>query len=63
MSNPHQYDTKYFYKIGSGESARKFWFQTPPKIGPDAPYKFGIIGELFYTVSSDKYGFNVTHSY
>lgn len=40
-----QYDTKYYYKIGSGDSAREFWFQTPPKIDPDAPYKFGIIGE------------------
>lgn len=40
-----QYDTKYFYKIGDGESAREFWFQTPPEIGPNAAYKFGIIGQ------------------
>ena len=42
-----QYDTKYYYKIDSGDSYREFWFQTPPKINPDIPYKFGIIGELF----------------
>lgn len=40
-----QYDTKYYYEIGNGDSARQFWFQTPPKIDPDAPYKFGIIGD------------------
>lgn len=45
-----QYDTKYYYKIGEGDSSREFWFQTPPKIGPDAPYKFGIIGKLFHHV-------------
>lgn len=42
-----QHDTKYYYKIGSGDSSREFWFITPPKINPDASYKFGIIGELF----------------
>ena len=31
-------------------SAREFWFQTPPKIGPDAPYTFGIIGKLYVPV-------------
>ncbi|KAL6586086.1 hypothetical protein OROMI_002730 [Orobanche minor] len=38
-----QYDSKYYYEIGDGDSSRKFWFQTPPKINPDASYKFGII--------------------
>ncbi|KAH7546308.1 bifunctional purple acid phosphatase 26 [Ziziphus jujuba] len=47
-----EYDTKYYYKIGSGESAREFWFHTPPKIDPDAPYKFGIIGDLGQTYNS-----------
>ncbi|XP_057509902.1 bifunctional purple acid phosphatase 26-like [Actinidia eriantha] len=47
-----EYDTKYFYKIGDGDSAREFWFQTPPKIDPDAPYKFGIIGDLGQTYNS-----------
>ncbi|KAJ0488170.1 putative Acid phosphatase [Helianthus annuus] len=43
-----EYDTKYFYEIGEGDSARSFWFQTPPKVDPDASYKFGIIGELIH---------------
>ncbi|KAJ4845053.1 Bifunctional purple acid phosphatase 26 [Turnera subulata] len=47
-----QYDTKYYYKIGTGDSSREFWFQTPPAISPDAPYKFGIIGDLGQTQNS-----------
>ncbi|KAI3894479.1 hypothetical protein MKX03_013810 [Papaver bracteatum] len=47
-----EYDTKYYYKIGMGESARKFWFHTPPKIDPDAAYTFGIIGDLGQTYNS-----------
>ncbi|XVE71518.1 hypothetical protein DITRI_Ditri10aG0157200 [Diplodiscus trichospermus] len=47
-----EYDTKYYYKIGSGDSAREFWFQTPPMIGPDVPYKLGIIGDLGQTYNS-----------
>ncbi|EXB66615.1 Bifunctional purple acid phosphatase 26 [Morus notabilis] len=47
-----EYDTKYYYKLGSGDSAREFWFETPPKIDPDAPYKFGIIGDLGQTYNS-----------
>lgn len=39
-----QYNTKYYYKIGTGDSAREFWFQTPPAIDTDASYTFGIIG-------------------
>ncbi|OEL24325.1 Bifunctional purple acid phosphatase 26 [Dichanthelium oligosanthes] len=39
-----EYNTKYYYKIGSGDSAREFWFETPPAIDPDASYTFGIIG-------------------
>ncbi|KAF9617087.1 hypothetical protein IFM89_033192 [Coptis chinensis] len=49
---PQQYDTKYYYKIGQGDSSREFWFQTPPKIGPDVPYTFGIIGDLGQTYNS-----------
>lgn len=41
-----QYDTKYYYKIGDGESAREFWFHTPSAVNPDASYKFGIIGKV-----------------
>ncbi|KAJ4709073.1 Purple acid phosphatase [Melia azedarach] len=47
-----EYDTKYYYKIGSGDSSREFWFQTPPKVDPDASYKFGIIGDLGQTFNS-----------
>ncbi|GMY35792.1 bifunctional purple acid phosphatase 26 [Fagus crenata] len=47
-----QYDTKYYYKIGNDDSSREFWFQTPPKIHPDASYKFGIIGDLGQTYNS-----------
>ncbi|GJN38932.1 hypothetical protein PR202_gb28013 [Eleusine coracana subsp. coracana] len=47
-----EYNTKYYYKIGSGESAREFWFQTPPAIDPDASYTFGIIGDLGQTFNS-----------
>lgn len=48
------YDTKYYYKIGTGSSAREFWFVTPPKPGPDAAYTFGIIGDLGQTYDSYK---------
>ncbi|XP_020109442.1 phosphoenolpyruvate phosphatase isoform X1 [Ananas comosus] len=47
-----EYDTKYYYKIGTGDSAREFWFQTPPAVDPDAPYAFGIIGDLGQTYNS-----------
>ncbi|KAL9251534.1 Bifunctional purple acid phosphatase 26-like protein [Drosera capensis] len=47
-----EYDTKYHYKVGNGDSSRKFWFQTPPKINPDSSYKFGIMGDLGQTYNS-----------
>ncbi|TVU08288.1 hypothetical protein EJB05_41688, partial [Eragrostis curvula] len=47
-----EYNTKYYYKIGSGDSTREFWFQTPPAIDPDASYTFGIIGDLGQTFNS-----------
>ncbi|KAI9117558.1 hypothetical protein K1719_011724 [Acacia pycnantha] len=47
-----EYNTKYYYRIGSGDSSREFWFETPPKVGRDAPYKFGIIGDLGQTYNS-----------
>ncbi|GMQ07264.1 hypothetical protein CsSME_00051535 [Camellia sinensis var. sinensis] len=47
-----KYDTKYFYKVGDGDSARAFSFQTPPEVDPNAPYKFGIIGDLGQTYNS-----------
>ncbi|XP_074281161.1 bifunctional purple acid phosphatase 26-like isoform X2 [Silene latifolia] len=47
-----EHDKKYYYMIGNGDSARKFWFETPPKIDPDCYYKFGIIGDLGQTYNS-----------
>ncbi|KAI4344198.1 hypothetical protein L6164_011449 [Bauhinia variegata] len=47
-----EYSTKYYYRIGSGDSSREFWFETPPKVEPDASYKFGIIGDLGQTYNS-----------
>ncbi|XP_062078171.1 bifunctional purple acid phosphatase 26-like isoform X2 [Humulus lupulus] len=47
-----EYSTKYYYKIGSGDTAREFWFETPPEINPDTPYKFGIIGDMGQTYNS-----------
>lgn len=47
-----EYNTKYHYKVGDGDSAREFWFQTPPEIDPDASYTFGIIGDLGQTFNS-----------
>ncbi|CAN6459587.1 unnamed protein product [Victoria cruziana] len=47
-----EHDTKYYYKLGEDESAREFWFHTPPRIDPNASYKFGIIGDLGQTFNS-----------
>ncbi|XP_041016568.1 purple acid phosphatase 5-like [Juglans microcarpa x Juglans regia] len=49
-----EYDTKYFYEIGIGVCARLFHFRTPPKVGPDVPYTFGIIGDLGQTINSNE---------
>ncbi|CAO2841147.1 unnamed protein product [Amaranthus hypochondriacus] len=47
-----KYNTKYYYRIGKGSSHRKFWFRTPPEVGPDTPYTFGLIGDLGQTLNS-----------
>lgn len=47
-----EYNTKYYYQIGSGPSHREFWFKTPPEVGPDSPYTFGLIGDLGQTKNS-----------
>ncbi|GMH07033.1 hypothetical protein Nepgr_008873 [Nepenthes gracilis] len=52
LINDLEYDVKYYYKIGAGDTFREFWFQTPPKIHPDSPYTFGIIGDLGQTYNS-----------
>ncbi|KAI3792618.1 hypothetical protein L2E82_06502 [Cichorium intybus] len=36
------YDTNYFYEVGIGNT-RQFWFTTPPEVGPNVPYTFGLI--------------------
>ncbi|MED6189693.1 hypothetical protein PIB30_098558, partial [Stylosanthes scabra] len=35
--------TKYYYEVGLLNTTRQFWFVTPPKVGPDVPYTFGLI--------------------
>ncbi|KAK4477131.1 hypothetical protein RD792_016342 [Penstemon davidsonii] len=49
-----KYDTKYYYEVGIGQTARKFWFVTPPEVGPDVPYTFGLIGDLGQTYDSNR---------
>ncbi|KAL8189150.1 hypothetical protein R6Q57_028716 [Mikania cordata] len=52
--NNLDFDTKYHYELGSGESRRRrFWFMTPPAVGPDVPYTFGIMGDLGQTYDSN----------
>ncbi|XP_027148300.1 purple acid phosphatase-like [Coffea eugenioides] len=48
-----EYDTKYNYEVGIGNTTRQFWFVTPPKVGPDVPYTFGLIGDLGQTFDSN----------
>lgn len=49
-----KFDTKYYYKIGIGRVSRTFWFTTPPEVGPDVPYTFGLIGDLGQSFDSNK---------
>ncbi|XP_044510305.1 purple acid phosphatase 2-like [Mangifera indica] len=48
-----EFDTKYYYEVGIGNTARQFWFRTAPESGPDVPYTFGIIGDLGQTFDSN----------
>ncbi|KVI10708.1 Iron/zinc purple acid phosphatase-like C-terminal domain-containing protein [Cynara cardunculus var. scolymus] len=48
-----EYDTKYYYEVGIGHTTRTFWFTTPPKVGPDVPYTFGLIGDLGQSFDSN----------
>ncbi|KAI8024760.1 Purple acid phosphatase 2 [Camellia lanceoleosa] len=41
---PQQYNSKYYYEVGIGHTTRTFWLMTPPEVGPDVPYTFGLIG-------------------
>ncbi|KAH7678036.1 Acid phosphatase protein [Dioscorea alata] len=52
--NDLEYNTKYFYEIGSEDSSRQFSFFTPPEVGPDVPYTFGLIGDLGQTYDSNQ---------
>ncbi|XP_044509142.1 purple acid phosphatase 2-like [Mangifera indica] len=49
-----EFNTKYYYVVGIGQTERKFWFITPPEVGPDAPYTFGLIGDLGQTYDSNR---------
>ncbi|XP_010489510.1 PREDICTED: purple acid phosphatase 5-like [Camelina sativa] len=53
-----EYDTKYFYELGTGRSIRQFNFMTPPKVGPDVAYTFGVIGDLGQTYASNQTLYN-----
>lgn len=52
--NDLEFDTKYYYEVGIGNTTRKFWFRTPPSVGPDVPYTFGLIGDLGQTPDSNR---------
>ncbi|BAF30388.1 purple acid phosphatase 2 [Oryza sativa Japonica Group] len=45
--------TKYYYAMGFDHTVRTFSFTTPPKPAPDAPFKFGLIGDLGQTFDSN----------
>ncbi|KAJ9147019.1 hypothetical protein P3X46_029225 [Hevea brasiliensis] len=48
-----KYNTRYFYELGSHKATRRFSFVTPPEVGPDVPYTFGIMGDLGQTYDSN----------
>ncbi|KAI5673165.1 hypothetical protein M9H77_13529 [Catharanthus roseus] len=49
-----EYNTKYYYEVGLDHTTRTFWFFTPPEVGPDVPYTFGLIGDLGQSFDSNK---------
>ncbi|KAG5596953.1 hypothetical protein H5410_038185 [Solanum commersonii] len=49
-----KYNVTYIYQLGEHNSTRTFSFTTPPKVGPDVPYIFGIIGDLGQTFDSNQ---------
>ncbi|PON77410.1 Acid phosphatase [Trema orientale] len=49
-----KFNTKYYYVVGIGHTERKFWFITPPEVGPDVSYTFGLIGDIGQTFDSNK---------
>nr|XP_043628276.1 purple acid phosphatase 2-like [Erigeron canadensis] len=48
-----KHDTKYYYTVGIDHTPRTFWFTTPPEVGPDVPYTFGLIGDLGQSYDSN----------
>ncbi|XP_073151308.1 purple acid phosphatase 2-like [Henckelia pumila] len=48
-----EYETKYYYELGVDPVTRRFWFVTPPEVGPDVPYTFGLIGDLGQSYDSN----------
>ncbi|KAK8522140.1 hypothetical protein V6N13_115115 [Hibiscus sabdariffa] len=48
-----EYNTKYYYEVGLDHTRRKFWFTTPPAVGPNIPYTFGLIGDLGQSFDSN----------
>ncbi|CAN6686058.1 unnamed protein product [Malus baccata var. baccata] len=48
------FNTKYYYVVGIGHTERQFWFITPPEVGPDTSYTFGLIGDLGQSYDSNK---------
>ncbi|KAL2251016.1 UNVERIFIED_CONTAM: Purple acid phosphatase 2 [Sesamum indicum] len=49
-----KHDTDYIYELGKDNETRRFSFTTPPKVGPDVPYTFGVIGDLGQTYDSNQ---------
>ncbi|KAL7142115.1 hypothetical protein ABFS83_08G101400 [Erythranthe nasuta] len=49
-----KFDTKYIYEVGKHNVTRRFSFTTPPEVGPDVPYTFGVIGDLGQTYDSNQ---------
>ncbi|XAR72785.1 Acid phosphatase [Bertholletia excelsa] len=48
-----KFNTKYYYEVGIGQTSRTFWFMTPPEVGLDVPYTFGLIGDLGQSFDSN----------
>nr|XP_007131383.1 hypothetical protein PHAVU_011G009200g [Phaseolus vulgaris]XP_007131384.1 hypothetical protein PHAVU_011G009200g [Phaseolus vulgaris]ESW03377.1 hypothetical protein PHAVU_011G009200g [Phaseolus vulgaris]ESW03378.1 hypothetical protein PHAVU_011G009200g [Phaseolus vulgaris] len=48
-----KYNTKYYYEVGHRNTTRQFSFITPPQIGPDVPYTFGLIGDVGQSFDSN----------
>ncbi|XP_078149038.1 purple acid phosphatase 2-like isoform X1 [Carex rostrata] len=46
-------DSTYYYAVGENCTVRQFSFKTPPALGPDVPYTFGLIGDLGQTYDSN----------